>query len=130
VARGDLAALKGSYRLLENPAVAPAALLSGHVAATWERLAGEPVVLAVQDTTELDFSTHRATAGLGPIGNGYGRGLLVHSTLAVLPSRLPLGLLAQAVWTRPPPSGGQTRYQRKRRALREKEWSCPDSVER
>src|SRR5437899_1180633 len=68
----DLAALKGTYRLLENGAVEPAALLSGHVAATWERLAGERVVLAVQDSTELDFSTHRATSGLGPIGNGYG----------------------------------------------------------
>ncbi len=118
---GDLAALKGTYRLLENPAVAPAALLSGHVAATWERLVGEPVVLAVQDTTELDFSTHQATAGLGPIGNGYGRGLLVHSTLAVLPNRLPLGLLAQAVWTRPQPPRGQTRHQRKSRAIQEKE---------
>src|SRR5260370_29265480 len=69
VACGDLAALKGSYRLLENPAVAPAALLSGHVAATWERLAGEPVVLAVQDTTELDLRPHPATPGLGAIGN-------------------------------------------------------------
>jgi len=60
------------------------------------------VVLAVQGTTELDFSGHPATGGLGPIGRGWETGLLVHTTLAVSPEGLPLGLLAQEVWARPP----------------------------
>ena len=76
----DLAMLKGAYRLLENPAV--------------------PLVRAVQDTAELDYTRHPGTTGLGPIGNGYGRGLLVHTTLAITPDRLPLGLLAQQDWAR------------------------------
>jgi hypothetical protein len=75
--------------------------LAGHVAATWTRVADEAVVLAVQDTTDLDFSSHHATAGLGRIGNGYGRGLYVHTTLAITPARLPVGLLGQQVWARP-----------------------------
>ena len=50
----DPAMLKGAYRLLENPAVDPAALLASHVHATLERVQTVPLVLAVQDTTELD----------------------------------------------------------------------------
>jgi hypothetical protein len=121
----DWATLKATYRLLENPAITHEALLSGHVASTWERVAdwgaaGEAVVLAIQDTTELDFSGHRATSGLGQIGNAYGQGLLAHSTLACTASGVPLGLLAQAVWARPAPSG-LSKVQRKRRPVAEKE---------
>src|SRR6266849_6773069 len=47
----DLAALKATYRLLDNEDISREALLAGHVAATWTRVADEPVVLAVQDTT-------------------------------------------------------------------------------
>jgi hypothetical protein len=98
----DPAMRKGAYRLFENAAIDPAAILASHVEATWERVAGQPVVLAVQDTTELDFSGHPATGGLGPIRRPWQRGLLVHTTLAVTPAGLPLGLLAQEVWARPP----------------------------
>jgi len=101
--RERLGDVEGDVPLLENPAITHEALLSGHVASTWERVAdwgaaGEAVVLAIQDTTELDFSGHRATSGLGQIGNAYGQGLLAHSTLACTASGVPLGLLAQAVW--------------------------------
>jgi len=68
------------------------------------------VVLAVQDTTELDVTGHGATSGLGPLRHGRERGLLAHSTLAVTPEGLPLGLLAQDVWARPEP--GKTKGKR------------------
>jgi hypothetical protein len=118
----DWASLKATYRLLANPAITHEALLSGHVANTWERVAacGAGVVLAIQDTTELDFSSHRATSGLGQIGNAYGQGLLAHSTLACTDSGVPLGLLAQRVWARPEASG-LSKAQRKRRPITEKE---------
>jgi len=119
---GDWASLKATYRLLENPAVTHEALLAGHVASTWERVAasGAAVVLAIQDTSELDFTAHAATSGLGQVGNAYGRGLLAHSTLACTPEGVPLGLLAQAVWARPP-SSGQSKAARKKRPVAEKE---------
>jgi len=98
-----------AYRLFENAAVVPAAILASYVQATWERVAAVPVVLAVQDTTELDVTGHLATDGLGPLRHGWERGLLVHSTLAVTPEGLPLGLLAQEVWARPEPSGRRAR---------------------
>jgi transposase-like protein/transposase Tn5 family protein len=116
----DPAMLKGAYRLLENPAVDPAALLASHVQATLERVQGLPLVLAVQDSTELDYTHHPGTAGLGPIGNGWGQGLLVHTTLAVTPDRLPLGLLAQQDWTRDPGERGKKR-RRKQLPIGEKE---------
>ena len=111
----DPAMCKGAYRFLENKAIEPAAILTGHGEATWERVAAVPVVLAVQDTTELDFSSHPATTGLGPLRVARNQGLLVHSTLAVTPEGLPLGLLAQEVWARPEvPPEERTRKKAKR----------------
>jgi hypothetical protein len=37
------------------------------------------LVLAVQDTTEVDWTAHPATKGLGPLGPRACQGLLVHS---------------------------------------------------
>jgi hypothetical protein len=60
-----------------------------------------PLVLAVQDSTQADWTAHPKTRGLGQIGTGGGRGMIVHSTLALTPERVPLGLLAQTDWLRP-----------------------------
>ncbi len=49
-------------------------MLASHIEATWERVAGVPVALAVQDTTELDFTGHLATSGLGALRHGRERG--------------------------------------------------------
>src|SRR4030042_3428373 len=78
---------RGAYRLLDNEAVNHEALSQPHWAATRQR-AGQSgrVVLMVQDITELDYSAHEATEGLGPIGDHQGRGLLVPNTLAIEPS--------------------------------------------
>jgi hypothetical protein len=101
VACDDPARRQGADRFFENEAIEPAAILASHSEATWERVAAVPLVLAVQDTTELDFSRHPATTGLGPLRVPRTQGLLVHRTLAVTPEGLPLGLLAQEVWARP-----------------------------
>jgi hypothetical protein len=60
-------------------------------------------VLAIQDTTFLNYTPHPQTEGLGAIGNKrqQQRGLGLHSTLAVAPSGLPLGLLDQRWLVRP-----------------------------
>lgn len=114
------APLKAAYRLLNNPAVEPASLLASHVATTTARLQAERRVLAVQDTTELDYTHHPATTGLGALNDARHQGLLVHSTLAFTPERLPLGLLAQQVWTRAVETVGK-RATRKSRPITEKE---------
>jgi hypothetical protein len=50
------------------------------------------VVLAVNDTTQIDFSAHPATQDLGYLQNQQQRGLLLHTTLAVAPQQVHLGL--------------------------------------
>lgn len=95
-------ALKAAYRFFDNQAVDAVAVLASHVATTYRRVAAAERVLAVQDTTYLDYSSHKATTGLGPLRSAAQQGLLVHSTLAITPERVPLGLLAQQVWARDP----------------------------
>jgi len=104
----DAAELKAAYRFFQNAANAPAALLERHVQATVERVAAVPLVLAVQDTTEISWAATDQPA------------LWVHSTLALTPERVALGLLAQETWTRPPEEAGK-RATRRERPIEEKE---------
>lgn len=78
-------ALRGAYRILNNSAVTMEALLAPHLAQTRTAAMRTKVVLFVEDTTELDYTAYHGKVGLGPIGNGRGRGLLLHSTLGVEP---------------------------------------------
>ncbi len=115
---GAWSATKAAYRFfdLATHAVpdAPARIGAAHAAATKARLQGVAVVLAVQDTTVLDFRGHPATTGLGPTGPKGGHGLWVHSTLAVSTEGVPLGLLGQAVWARDPEQTGLCEHRRER----------------
>jgi Transposase DNA-binding len=104
---GDGAMRKGAYRFLSNDAVEPQDLLHSHIEATYGRLAPVPLVWAVQDTTAVDWTSHPATKGLGPLGHRACQGWHVHSPLAVTPERVPLGLLAQQVWARDPSEVGK-----------------------
>jgi Transposase DNA-binding/Transposase Tn5 dimerisation domain len=86
--------LIGAYRLFDNEAVTLPQLLAGHRAATLARAAAEPVVLAVQDSTWLDYGTHRACTGLGAHTHGNERGLLAHTSVLVSGTGAVLGTLA------------------------------------
>ena len=57
---------------------------------------------------------------MGPLGHTACQGLLVHSTLAFTPERVPLGLLAQQVWARDPDDVGK-RARRKQLPISQKE---------
>jgi hypothetical protein len=65
---GSRARTKAAYRFFDHPKTTPDALLAAHSEATAARLGREPVVLAIQDSTSLNYTTHPATAGVGPIG--------------------------------------------------------------
>lgn len=96
----DPATLKAAYRFFDNDAIDPAQMLASHVQATIARVRHVPLVLASQDSTLLDWTSHSNTTGLGPLATIHQQGLLAHSTLAITPERVPLGLLAQEVWAR------------------------------
>ena len=113
---------KAAYRFLEHPDTTMDALLQPHFEATRQRLAAERRVLAVQDTTSLNYSTHRATDDLGPIGSEKEGtlGLWLHSTLAFNAEGTPLGLLDVQCWARDGREFGK-RHERKKRSIEEKE---------
>ena len=64
----DWADTKAAYRFMDNPKVPPEGLLAPHCHRTVERLTAYSVVLAVQDTTFLNYTAHPQTDGLGEIG--------------------------------------------------------------
>ena len=96
----DRAAVKGHYRLLESKrdkTVTPANILAPHRARTIERMRSQKVVLCIQDTTKLLYSTRPARTDLQVIGQNQTsaktRGMPLHATLAVTEDGLPLGVL-------------------------------------
>ncbi len=96
----DRAAVKGYYRLIEQPAqsaVTPANILASHRTRTMQRMRGEETVLCIQDGTDLNFATRPNCEGLGVIGRNQTTsetlGLHLHLTLAVTGAGLPLGVL-------------------------------------
>lgn len=99
---GERAKAKAVYRFLDNEEVTLAKLLEPHREQTLKRAAEHPVVLAVQDTTTLNYSAHPATEGTGPIGTRTSAavGLIVHDTVAVTPEGMALGVLDAQVWAR------------------------------
>jgi hypothetical protein len=117
---GSRAMLKATYRFFDNQAVEPEAILASHVEATLERLSAVPRVLAVQDTTDLNWTHHPATEGLGPVNGPEQQGLMVHTTLAITPERVPLGVIDQHVWARDPATVGK-RARRKTRPIEQQE---------
>src|SRR5216683_7645649 len=117
---GDGGMLKAAYRFFDNDAIEAQDMLQSHIESTYRRLDQVSVVLAVQDTTEVNWTGHPAPQGLGPLGHTACQGLLVHTTLAFTPERVPLGRLAQQVWARDPDDVGK-RTRRKQLPISQKE---------
>jgi len=125
----DRAALKAAYRFFDNKDVSARDILAPHITSSIERMRGEPVILAVQDTTFIDYGGHRATEGLGPMNDRNGWGLLCHGTLAFTPEGLPLGVLGLRVWARDPENRG-IKATRRLRGIEDKEsYKWLDSVQ-
>ena len=121
---GGHAALTAVYRLLNNARVSREALSAPHWQETRLLAGAESVVLMVQDITTLDYTRYAGTMqGLGPIGDGRGRGLLLHSTLAVIPKeRRVLGLAHQQAFHRVALREGEARRSRPKAQRESRVW--------
>lgn len=99
---GTRAKTKAAYRFFDHEHTSMDAILQSHYQATAERAGREPIVLAVQDTTSLNYNAAPAIENLGPIGwrADAAFGLLVHDTMAFSPAGLPLGLIDVQCWAR------------------------------
>jgi hypothetical protein len=134
---------KAAYRFFDHPRVTMDQLLDSHIASTRERVREHRVVLAVQDTTTLNYTTHPATEGLGLLHtiDDVTRGLLLHDTLAFTEDGVPLGLLDVQCWARDPGEGGKkhrrhpvpieqkksAKWLRSYRAVAQAQRHCPDT---
>jgi hypothetical protein len=124
--------LKAAYRFLSRPENTHEQILRPHGERTLAACREPGEYLLIEDTTLLDYSPHRATTGLGMIGDG-GRGLCLHSTLAMKvmawdltqkPEAVVVGLLGQQCWAQTPRPAGETRSSRMWRNTRSsKRWA-------
>lgn len=109
-AGGDRYAAKGYYAFIDNTreSLTPEAMLETHRKRTMQRMMSSPLALVVQDTTDLNFSTRPKTIGLGVVGSNQtsakSLGLKLHSSVALTPEGLPLGIL-RSVAEAPEPKG-------------------------
>jgi hypothetical protein len=124
LAGGARRGIIGFGRFLANPKVTTEAVIEGWPAGLAEACEGRHV-LAIQDTSQINFATTADhDRGLGEIGKGVGRGVLLHPMLAVDASNGGLlGLVTGRVWTR----RGRIATPHDKRALSDKEserWIC------
>jgi hypothetical protein len=107
---------KAAYRLMECDDVTFQAITAPHHQAT--RARAEGTWLLISDTTETHFPGMHVQ-GLGPTGDGKGRGFLLHSSLMVRPDGHEIvGLAGQVIHYRRPVKrepGGAQRLRRKNR---------------
>ena len=118
-ATGNASESQSIYRFWANERVTPQQILASHRPCVVERANQQAVVLAIQDTTDLDFSSLKHTSGLGFIGPSPAQGIKVHSCFAVSGNGEPLGLLEQHTWNRAERAG--KRKVRRKKATADKE---------
>lgn len=109
-----------AYRLFDNDALDFVNILQPHIDATYDRVAGQDVVIVAQDTTELDLTRPKVQVqGAGPLDGSSRFGELLHPLVAFTPSGTPLGTLSAELWTRE--SGRSKADDRKKLPIEEKE---------
>lgn len=114
---------KAAYRFFDNPKVMPDKIISAHSGRTVKRMKRHELVLAIQDTTFLNYTHHPQTEGLGEIGKKeqQQRGFGLHTTLAVTAQGQPLGVLEQQFFERPIGEASHTAAELQKAPIEEKE---------
>jgi hypothetical protein len=95
--------LKGAYRLFNAEEVTFQGVIAPHCRHTREACEPGEVKLIVNDTTELQYTSHRAARGLGSVGcGGTLQGFFMHSGLMLdAATGLVDGLAGQEIFHRP-----------------------------
>jgi len=121
---GGNAEAQAAYRFFSNEKATPAKVLEPHRNATMERIRAEAVVIAAQDTTEVDLTRKKENVG-GPLNDENRWGLYAHPLLVMTPQRVPLGVVHANVWNRDPAelakSSKERKQERRKKPFEEKE---------
>jgi hypothetical protein len=119
-ASGSRSQAKGGYRLLSNPKFTLDKLQQSVTEKTVETMAGERVVLLVQDTMDVNYNTHKKTIGLGYSSEKV-LGVKVHTCLALTEKGVPIGVMSQDCFTRESAKNEMNQYEKAVRPIEEKE---------
>lgn len=111
---------KAAYRLFNQEDVTFDAIIAPHCQQTREACKPGDVKLIINDTTEIDYGPKRKATGLGPTGNGSGRGFFLHSALMLdAADGRTDGLAGQILFHRKPKKKRGAKNTRRRSADRE-----------
>jgi hypothetical protein len=112
--------MDAAYDFFANARVTPGGVLNSFLPQAQKLVAQQARILVIQDTTDCNYDALEGTVGLGYTDGADVLGLMVHSSVALTPEGLPLGLLTQQIWTRDPKDKGRHK-KRYTRAAAEKE---------
>ena len=120
-ALGKWSEVKGAYRFFDNEKVEVSSIYESQYSSIIEKIKEEIMILAVQDTTVLNYTMHPKTTGLGPMcRHGETLGFFLHSCIGVTVKGIPFGVLGHRMWARSPESK-DSRTTHKKRPIEEKE---------
>jgi len=125
-ASGEWKIAKAAYRFFDNEKVTEDVILKSHILRTKKRVIDHSgIVLAIQDTSFLNYSHMKCSNDLGPIGKNEPccMGLVLHSEYAVTAEGLPLGFLHQEIWARDKEEAGLSDKTRHLKPIDDKESS-------
>lgn len=95
------AALKATYRFVDNKNNTPEAILEAHNQASIERTTEHDRVILAQDTSVVDLTKpSRQVKGAGPLESEDKYGFFLHPLYALSEEGTPLGIVDQEIWTR------------------------------
>jgi hypothetical protein len=109
-----------AYRFFDNEAVTVDPILHAHQDQVAARAKLARLVLHIQDTTELDYSSKKSLQGTGPLSEESRQGFFAHNEYVVQADGLPLGLWHTDIYARDPQEHGKAQ-QRKKLPIEEKE---------
>ena len=104
-ASGDWANTKATYNFWQSPRIEAQDIIEAHQKQTSQGASKEEIILAIQDTSDFNFTHHQSKTeeqGFGmTCAQKYVRGVKVHFLMASTTQGVPLGILEQQIWTRP-----------------------------
>ena len=126
--------LKAAYRLFNQEEVTYERIIGPHCQRSRQLCSAPGEYLLIEDTTSLDFTTHRKARGFGWVGDLWSLGLFLHTTLALRveawdleqsPEVRVVGLVGQRPWVRDhaPRKGKETRRELLQRPRESQRWA-------
>lgn len=120
----DWANTKATYNFWDSERIEYEQIIDAHTRKTAQRAQSENIILAIQDTTDFNFTHHRGKTwdkGFGQTcSQKYVRGLKVHSVMASTVTGVPLGILDLQIWTRKPQRKSKKKKKKSNSSIRRK----------